>query len=315
MPEIATTVPPATPIAAPSQQSLRERLHDILEHGRGRLGRAVTVAIAVLVMVSVLSLPFELAPAFAAWHDLLFALEVGVVGIFTVEYLARVYAAPSRWRYIFSWYGLIDLAAILPFYLAMLDVRIFRLLRLARLARILKIANLSAMQHRTHELPLLDGEDIQHVAQKHPVIFFLNLLPVLFFLAIGFGLYALIPTLIGLELLGGAVFLALLFFVKAWFNYSHDVIYVTNFRIVIMHRHFLGSDSHEIYYDDIVDVRAFHPHVMAYLLGYGSLTIETSAGTRSIELEQILRHEHILHYIDEKKRSAQSEAHAAASHL
>lgn len=71
--------------------------------------------------------------------------EIATVSLFTLEYLMRIYAAPSRLKFIFSFYGILDLVAILPFYIApALDFRSLRLIRLLRLARLLKLIRYQA---------------------------------------------------------------------------------------------------------------------------------------------------------------------------
>lgn len=105
-----------------------------------RLVRAADLLIMVLVILSVASvfvatfnLPFEVRK----W---LFFFEGFCTIVFTIEYLLRTLAA--RLRYVFSWMGIIDLLAILPFYLPMffhgnlLALRVFRLLRILRLLKL-----------------------------------------------------------------------------------------------------------------------------------------------------------------------------------
>lgn len=81
-------------------------------------------------------------------------LEYFSVTIFTIEYLLRLLTAKyifpdSKYpvlKYIFSFYGLVDLFAILPFYLPFLitvDLREIRIIRLLRLLRVLKLARVS----------------------------------------------------------------------------------------------------------------------------------------------------------------------------
>lgn len=66
--------------------------------------------------------------------------EIVIVGFFTIEYFYRIYIAENKLKYIFSFYGLIDLMAILPFYLLLVvDLRSLRLFRLLRLIKILKL--------------------------------------------------------------------------------------------------------------------------------------------------------------------------------
>ena len=82
--------------------------------------------------------------------------ELLTVIIFSIEYLLRLWTADlefegkngfvKRLKFIFSFYGLIDLFAILPFYLPLLfkfDLRVLRILRLFRLLRIFKLGRLS----------------------------------------------------------------------------------------------------------------------------------------------------------------------------
>ncbi len=66
--------------------------------------------------------------------------ELISVAIFTIEYFLRIYVAERKLKYIFSFYGLIDLLAILPFYITRaIDLRSLRVLRLFRLLRLIKI--------------------------------------------------------------------------------------------------------------------------------------------------------------------------------
>lgn len=67
--------------------------------------------------------------------------ETIVVILFTMEYAYRIYIAENRMKFIFSFYGLIDLIAILPFYLTFaVDLRTLRVIRLFRILRLLKLA-------------------------------------------------------------------------------------------------------------------------------------------------------------------------------
>jgi voltage-gated potassium channel len=75
--------------------------------------------------------------------------EVIVTIIFTIEYIARIIFTKKRLKFIFSFYGLVDLIAILPFYLAFaVDLRTLRIIRLLRLARILKLVRYNEASFR-----------------------------------------------------------------------------------------------------------------------------------------------------------------------
>ena len=71
------------------------------------------------------------------WRQAITWLELGILGVFTAEYLLRLWIAERPSKYAFSLYGLIDLVAILPFYLTWgtetTALRAIRLLRLIRL--------------------------------------------------------------------------------------------------------------------------------------------------------------------------------------
>ncbi len=101
----------------------------------------VAFLLVVLILFSAATVPLETLPNLSpAVIDFLRMAEWFVVAVFTVEYLLRLYAAEHRLRFIFSWYGLVDLLAILPFYFALsYDLRILRLLRIFRLFRLFKL--------------------------------------------------------------------------------------------------------------------------------------------------------------------------------
>jgi len=104
--------------------------------------------------------------------------EVIVVAIFTAEYCFRIYSAQNRLRFIFSFYGIVDLLAILPFYIApVLDLRSLRLLRLLRMLRLLKLA-------RYHRAFRRLGEAFR-MAREELVIFSLATLVFIYLAAVG----------------------------------------------------------------------------------------------------------------------------------
>lgn len=129
----------------------KEVIGDVLRNPSTPMGRAVAwviqgLIIASLVTFSIETLP-DLSPATRQW---LYAFEVFTVGVFTVEYLLRVWTAERRLSFVFSFYGLVDLAAILPFYLTagVVDLRSIRAFRLLRLLRLLKFARYNAAAGR-----------------------------------------------------------------------------------------------------------------------------------------------------------------------
>jgi voltage-gated potassium channel len=72
-------------------------------------------------------------------QEIINGLEKFCVTVFTVEYLLRLFASESRLKFFFSFFGLIDLIAILPFYLTLgMDLKSLRAIRLFRILRLFK---------------------------------------------------------------------------------------------------------------------------------------------------------------------------------
>jgi len=122
----------------------------IVEQSDTRQGRAFDVAIQILIVVSAVTFAIETLPGLS--EDTLRLLqfsEAVIVILFTAEYLLRLYASSRRLAFVFSFYGIIDLLAILPFYLALgFDLRSLRIFRLARLAVMLKLVRYSQAARR-----------------------------------------------------------------------------------------------------------------------------------------------------------------------
>jgi len=139
---------PETSAAAPPLRRLR--LRRILDGEDERLGRPVGFAIQALIISSVLTISLETLPNMPAWALRAFGIEeLIVVAIFLAEYLARIYAAENRLRYVFSFWGIIDFIAIAPSLFATgFDARHARALRLLRLVRLLKLARYGGAMDR-----------------------------------------------------------------------------------------------------------------------------------------------------------------------
>ena len=136
--------------------------------------RWIRGALTVLILANVLMVILETVPSLAARFGKAFhVFEVISVAIFTVEYLARLWAVVDdprysrpvlgRLRYMVSFFALVDLIAILPFYVPhvmRLDLRFVRGLRLIRLVRVFKLGRFSAslaiytriLKDKSHEL-------------------------------------------------------------------------------------------------------------------------------------------------------------------
>jgi voltage-gated potassium channel len=117
-------------------------LKTLVEGHETPAGKAFDLVVQVLIIFSLFTFSMETLPDLSSKTiSLLNWAEIIIVALFTIEYGLRVYVAEKKSAYIFSFYGMVDFFAILPFYLALgLDMRTLRALRLLRLFRLFKLA-------------------------------------------------------------------------------------------------------------------------------------------------------------------------------
>ena len=125
--------------------TLRKRLYDIIFEAETREGKAFDIALLVAIVLSVLVVMLESVKSLDARYALTFdTLEWVFTILFTIEYVIRIYAIEKPWKYIFSFYGIIDLLSIIPTYLSLFiggaeTLLVIRTLRLLRIFRVLKL--------------------------------------------------------------------------------------------------------------------------------------------------------------------------------
>lgn len=125
---------------------MRDRLYVIIFESDTPAGRAFDVVLIVAIVASVLAVILDTMPAVRAeYASVLYTVEWLFTGLFTVEYGLRLYCAKSARRYATSFFGVVDLLAILPtyvslFFLGAQYLLVVRLLRTLRVFRVLKLA-------------------------------------------------------------------------------------------------------------------------------------------------------------------------------
>lgn len=160
--------PTATSIA-----NLRNRIHVIIEGTDTRLGKlfdivlliAILASVAVVMLDSVLYMRLQFGTIFfyAEW---IFTI------LFTIEYLLRLFSAPNRLRYIFSFFGIVDLLSVLPSYLSLMFVGVQYLLviRILRILRVFRVLGLKAYMQQAGFLA-----SALRTSQQKIIVFFLSL--------------------------------------------------------------------------------------------------------------------------------------------
>lgn len=135
--------------AAPGQSTRRDRLHEIIFEADTPGGKAFDVALLLLILGSILAVMLESVPeigANATWRFWLRVAEWSFTGLFAIEYALRLICVRKPWRYALSFYGIIDLLAILPAPISLLfpgsqSFAVIRAIRLLRAFRVFKLAH------------------------------------------------------------------------------------------------------------------------------------------------------------------------------
>ena len=138
-------------------------ISEIVQRSDTTPGRIFDSTVIVLILVSVITVTIDTLPTLAPGvRTVLSWSEVVIVGLFTIEYGLRVGTAPRKLQYVPSFHGIVDLAAILPFYLTLggVDLRALRVLQLFRIVRILKLSRYSEALARFGKAMALAKEEI-----------------------------------------------------------------------------------------------------------------------------------------------------------
>lgn len=126
----------------PAKNNWRLRLYAIIFESDTPAGKAFDVTLLFLITASVTAIFLESIPGYKSAYAGIFSnLEIFFTSIFTIEYILRLIAAPKPLKYMRSFYGVIDLLAILPTYLAILfpHLHILLVIRIIRLLRVFRI--------------------------------------------------------------------------------------------------------------------------------------------------------------------------------
>ncbi len=123
----------------------KDRLHDLIYEADTPLGKFFDITLLILIVLSIIFVMLESVKGLPSdIYTVLYYGEWIITIFFTFEYVARIISIKRPSRYIFSFYGIIDLLSTLPLYLsffitgtsALLAVRALRLLRVFRILKI-----------------------------------------------------------------------------------------------------------------------------------------------------------------------------------
>lgn len=126
--------------------NLKERLHQIIYEAETTEGKTFDIILIIAILLSVLTVMFDSTQeASKEYKTIIYFAEYFFTILFTVEYILRIYCIKKPTSYIFSFYGIVDLIAILPTYLMFFlpgaqFLSTIRILRVIRIFRVLKLA-------------------------------------------------------------------------------------------------------------------------------------------------------------------------------
>ncbi len=137
-----------------NKTSFRHRLHEVIYEADTPSGKLFDVILLIAILASILFVMLESVQSIGdKYGDFLNIAEWVITILFSIEYILRIIAVKKPWKYIFSFYGIIDLLSTIPKYLSFVlvgshNLAALRALRLLRVFRILKIARYIGASNR-----------------------------------------------------------------------------------------------------------------------------------------------------------------------
>lgn len=140
----------------------RKRLRQTIEDNLTRDGKIFDYSIQCLIFLSLVAFSIETLPNNSEQTKrILSGFEYFSITIFSLEYLLRIFVSKAPLKYVLSFFGLIDLISILPFFLgASIDLRALRIFRIFRVFRALKLARYSKAINRFHLAAKIVHEEV-----------------------------------------------------------------------------------------------------------------------------------------------------------
>ncbi|OWK97269.1 ion transporter [Kaistella haifensis DSM 19056] len=129
----------------PEEAKWKRLVFNIIFKSDTKLGLLFDLILLVLIVLSTIIVMMESVSIFdAKLHSLFIFLEIIITIFFTIEYVLRIVTIRNKKSYIFSFFGIIDFLAILPFYLSLFIpvTKYFLILRMLRMLRVFRIFNL-----------------------------------------------------------------------------------------------------------------------------------------------------------------------------
>ena len=126
-------------------------IYNALEHPRNRHFKIANNILGAVTILSILAVVLETVPSLQQYFTFFLIIEWAAVAFFSFEYLVRIYAVKDKKEYIFSFFGIIDLLAILPSFVGLSNLTFLKAARTVRVIRLLRMIRLTKMARFSDE--------------------------------------------------------------------------------------------------------------------------------------------------------------------
>lgn len=281
--------------------------------------RIINGVFSFLIIFSIAVLPLNfLPPEYDFVLPKVEFIDKITVTLFLIEYIFRIWSEKNPFRFIFSWSGLIDLVAILPFFLEkfglvesvgmFLILRIFRIFKFVTIFQFEQVALCDVKRTDYDQLHILENEQVKKIVFRHPIVFLIRLiLPIALmamalFAYIGFG-QGKIAMIIGVFLF----LLSVLFFAKAWLDFNYDSLFITNYRLILQDHQLFGATVNALRYESIVNIVPDNRGILEWIFNYGKIEVETANDQKTQIFTNIRDPHSIANEIETHRQRAQQE--------
>ncbi len=120
--------------------NIRSKIRGVVEDNTTKRGKIFDNIIQFLILLSLIAFSIETLPNNSPeLIKFLYEFEIFCISVFSIEYLLRIFISNKPFGYIFSFYGIIDFLAVIPYYLSSIDLRFLRAFRIFRIFRAFKL--------------------------------------------------------------------------------------------------------------------------------------------------------------------------------
>ncbi len=122
-------------------------VRDVFDNPQSPYFSLVNDTLSLATIISILAIVLETVPRFSPYEQWFLIVEWSAVFLFSLEYIFRLWSAEKRTRYAFSFFGIIDLVAIIPTLFSLGNLSFLKSARAVRIIRFLRLARLTKLSH------------------------------------------------------------------------------------------------------------------------------------------------------------------------